>query len=88
MLNPSQYAVGVNGPKFIPQVRRFNLEAHHSRTFAEVVQGFHGRIEDKKKPKHLGILVKGKITYKGEEKMGGEVENHRYKNRGFSGEDI
>ena len=70
VLNPSQYAVGVNGPKFIPQVWRFNLEAHHSRTFAEVVQGFHGRTEDKKKPKHLGISVKGKITHKGEEKMG------------------
>ena len=62
--------MGENGPKFIPQVRRFNLEAHHSRTFAEVVQGFHGRTEDKKKPKPLGISVKGKITHKGEEKMG------------------
>ena len=70
VLNPSQYAVGENGPKFIPQVQRFNLEAHHSRTFVEVVQDFHGRTEDKKKPKHLGISVKGKITHKGEEKMG------------------
>ena len=30
VLNPSQYAVGENGLKFIPQGRRFNLEAHHS----------------------------------------------------------
>ena len=70
VLNPSQYAVGENGPKFIPQVQRFNLEAHHSRTFAEVVQGFHGRTEDRKKPKQLGVSVKGKIPHKGEEKMG------------------
>ena len=70
MLNPSQYVVGENGPKFIPQVRRFNLEAHHSRTFVEVVQGFHGRIEDRKKPKQLGVSAKGKIPHKGEEKMG------------------
>ena len=70
VLNPSQYAVGENGPKFIPQVWRFNLEAHHSRTFAEVVQGFHGRTEDRKKPKPLRVSVKGKIPHKGEEKMG------------------
>ena len=70
MLNPSQYVVGENGPKFIPQVRRFNLEAYHSRTFVEVVQGFHGRIEDRKKRKQLGVSAKGKIPHKGEEKMG------------------
>ena len=28
VLNPSQYAVGANGPKFIPQGRRCNLEVH------------------------------------------------------------
>ena len=28
VLNPSQYAVGVIGPKFIPQGRRCNLEVH------------------------------------------------------------
>ena len=71
LLNSSQYAVGGNGlPKFIPQVRRFNLEAQHSRTFAEVVQGFHGRTEDRKKPKQLRVTAKGKIPHKGEEKMG------------------
>ena len=70
VLNPSQYVVGENGPKFIPQVQRFNLEAHHSRTFAEVVQGFHGKTEDRKKPKQLEVSVKGKIPHKGEEKMG------------------
>ena len=71
VLNPSQYAVGENGPKFFPQVWRYNLEAQHSRTFAEVVQGFHGRTEDRKKPKQLGVSAKGKIPHKGEEKMGG-----------------
>ena len=71
LLNPSQYAVGGNGlPKFIPQVQRYNLEVQHSRTFAEVVQGFHGRTEDRKKPKQLGVSAKGKIPHKGEEKMG------------------
>ena len=61
--------MGENGPKFIPQVWRFNLEAH-SRTFTEVVQGFHGRIEDRKKPMQPAVSVKGKIPHKGEEKMG------------------
>ena len=86
VLNPSHYTVGENGPKFIPQVRRFNLEAH-SRTFAEVVQGFHGRVEDRKKPMQPGVSVKGKIPHKGEKKMG-DSENHRCKGRGFSGEVI
>ena len=71
LLNSSQYAVGGNGlPKFIPQVRRYNLKAQHSRTFAEIVQGFHGRIEDRKKPEQLQVTAKGKIPQKGEEKMG------------------
>ena len=68
MLNPSQYAVGGTGhPKFIPQVLRHNLEAQNSRTFAEVVQGFHGRVKDRKQ---LGITIKGKMTQLGEEKIG------------------
>ena len=46
------------------------MEAQNSRTFAEVVQGFHGRIEDRKKPKQLGVTAKGKIPQIGEEKMG------------------
>ena len=71
LLNPSQYAVGGNGlPKFILQVWRYNLEAQNSRTFVEVVQGFHGRIEDRKKPKQLGVTAKGKIPQIGEEMMG------------------
>ena len=71
LLNPSQYAVGGNGlPKFIPQVQRYNLEVQHSRTFAEVVQGFHGRTKDRKKPKQLEVTAKGKIPQKGEEKIG------------------
>ena len=63
--------VGGNGlPKFIPQVWRYNLEAQNSKTFAEVVQGFYGRTEDRKKPKQLGVTAKGKIPQIGEEKMG------------------
>ena len=70
LLNPSQYAVGGNGlPKFIPEVRRYNLEAQNSRTFAEVVQGFHGRTEDRKQLKQLGFIAKGKMSQLGEEKM-------------------
>ena len=69
VLNPSHYAVGESGPKFIPQEWRFNLEAH-SRTFAEVVQGFHGRGEDREKPMQPGVSVKGKIPHKGVKKMG------------------
>ncbi|KAL0009192.1 hypothetical protein SO802_010694 [Lithocarpus litseifolius] len=68
MLNPSQYAVA--GTVFIPQVHRHNLEAQQSRTFAEVVQGFHGRVEDGKKIKQLSFTVKGKTTQLGEEKSG------------------
>ena len=71
MLNPSQYAVGgTSHPKFIPQVLRHNLEAQNSRTFAKAVQGFHGRVEDRKQLKQLGITIKGKLTQLGEEKMG------------------
>ena len=54
LLYPSHYAVGGYGPpKFIPQERRVNLETHKSRTFADVVQGFHGGIEDRKHLKQL-----------------------------------
>ncbi|XP_050265760.1 uncharacterized protein LOC126709524 isoform X2 [Quercus robur] len=74
LLNPSQYAVGGNGfPKFIPQVRRSNLEAVGSRTFAEVVQGLHGRIEERKQPKQLGTIAKRKLPQIGEEKMGANL---------------
>ena len=70
LLNPSHYAeVGKGLPKFIPQVRRHNLEAQYSRTFADVVQGFHGRTEDRKNLKQLGFTAKGKVTQLGEEKM-------------------
>ena len=51
-------------------MRRYNLEAQNSRTFAEVVQGFHERTEDRKQLKQLGFKAKGKITQLGEEKMG------------------
>ena len=63
LLFPFQYAVGGNGPpKFISQVRKYNLEDQNSRTFAEVVQGFHERTEDSKQLSHLGLTAKGKLT--------------------------
>ncbi|KAK9981948.1 hypothetical protein SO802_035181, partial [Lithocarpus litseifolius] len=61
---------GTGHPKFIPQVLRHNLEAQNARTFAEAVQGFHGRVEDGKQLKQLSVIVKGKMTQLGEEKMG------------------
>ena len=68
---PSQYAVGGNGPtKFIPQARKHKLEDQNSRTFAEVVQGFHGRTEDRKQLSHLGLTAKEKLTQLGKEKKG------------------
>ena len=71
LLNPSLYAVEGNGlPKFIPQLRRNNLEAQNLGTYAEVVQGFHGRTEDRKKPYQLRVTAKGKKSQQGEEKMG------------------
>ena len=90
LLNPSQYAVGGNGlPKFIPQVRRYNLEAQHFITFAEVVQGFHGRTEDRKKPNQLGVTdSQGEDTTERRGEDGGESENLRCKWRGFSGGEI
>ena len=51
LLNHSLYAVGGNGlPKFIPQMGWNNLETQHLGTYAETVQGFHGKTEDRKKP--------------------------------------
>ena len=71
LLNPSLYAVGGNGlPKFIPQMGRNNLETHHLGTYAEAVQGFHGKTEDRKKPNQLRATAKGKIPQQGEEMMG------------------
>ena len=65
LLNPSLYAVGGNGlPKFIPQMGRNNLETHHLGTYAEAVQGFHGKTEDRKKLKQLEVTAKGKIPQK------------------------
>ena len=61
---------GYGLPKFIPRVRRYNLEAQNSRTFAEVVQGSHGRIEDRKQLKQLGFTAKGKMTQLGEKEKG------------------
>ena len=64
VLNPSLYAVdGSDLPKFIPQ-RRNNLEFHHLGTYAEVVQGFHGRREVRR------VSVQVKKPLQGEEKMG------------------
>ena len=71
LLFPSQYAVDGNGPpKFIPQARKYNLKDQNSRTFAEVVQGFHGRTEDRKQLSHPGLTAKEKLTQLGKEKKG------------------
>ena len=70
VLNPSLYAVdGSDLPKFIPQ-RRNNLELHHLGTYAEVVQGAHGRREVRRKPNQQKVLVQVKKPLQGEEKMG------------------
>ena len=45
------------------------METQNSRTFAEAVQGFHGKIEVRKQLKQLGTIAKGKMTQLGEEKM-------------------
>jgi len=63
MLYPSQFVVGGTGhPKFIPQVHRHNLEVQNFRIFAEVVQGYHGKVEDRKQQQQLGTTDKGKMT--------------------------
>ena len=70
LLFPAQYVVGGTGPpKFFPQVHRHYLEAHNSRTFAEAVQGFHGKVEDRKQLKQFDTTVKGKMIQLGEEKL-------------------
>ena len=62
MLNPSQYVVSGTGlPKFIPQVHRHYLEAQNSRTFAKAMEGFHGKVEDRKQLKKLDTTIKGKM---------------------------
>ena len=63
MLYPSQFAMGGTGhPKFIPQVHRHNLEVQNSRTFAKAMQGYRGKVEDRKQLKQLGTTDKGKMT--------------------------
>ena len=63
MLHPAQFAMGGTGhPKFIPQVHRYNSGVLNYRTFAEVVQGYQGKIEDRKQLKQLGTTDKGKMT--------------------------
>ncbi|KAF3961444.1 hypothetical protein CMV_013934 [Castanea mollissima] len=72
VLYPSHYAVGGTGPPtLIPQVHRHYLETAHPRTFAEVVQGFHGRVKDRVKPKQVGSMAKGKKMHLGGEMMEG-----------------
>ena len=52
LLFPSQYMVGGTGPpKFFPQVHRHYLEAQNSRTFAKAMEGFHGKVENRKQLK-------------------------------------
>ena len=71
LLNPSLYAVeGFGLPKFIPQLRRSNLEAQNHGTYAEVVQGFHGRSENGYEPFQPRVTVKGKSSKQIEEELG------------------
>ena len=63
MLYPSQFAMGGTGhPKFIAQVHKHNLEVQNSRTFAKAMQGYRGKVEDRKQLKQLGTTDKGKMT--------------------------
>ena len=43
-------------------MHRHNLEVQNSRTFAEAMQGYHGKVEDRKQLKQLGTTEKGKMT--------------------------
>ena len=45
------------------------MEAQNSRTFAEVVKGYHGKAEDRQQLKQLGTTDKGKMIQLGDEKM-------------------
>nr|XP_023883457.1 uncharacterized protein LOC111995759 [Quercus suber] len=66
LLYPSQYAVGGTGHhKFIPQVHRHYSEVQNYKTFAEAVQGYQGKIVDRKHLKQLGTTDKGKMTQSG-----------------------
>ena len=69
MLDPNQYAVGNSGSsKFVAQPHRCNSEIQISRSFAEMVQGCHIQVKDRKHPEQLSISDKGK-TWLGEERM-------------------
>ena len=61
---------GFGLPKFIPQLRRINLEAQNHGTYAEVVQGFHGRTDNRKEPYQPRVTAKGKRSKQEEEEMG------------------
>ena len=66
LLFPSQYAVGGTGhPKFIPLVHRHYSEVQNFKTFAEAVQGYQGKIVDRKHLKQLGTTDKEKLTKMG-----------------------
>ena len=69
MMYPSQYAVGGSSQlKLVAPPHRQNSEIQNSRTFAEMVQGYHVKVEDRKRPTQLCVTDKGK-TQIGEEKM-------------------
>ena len=69
MMYPSQYAVGSSSQlKLVAPLRRQNSEIQNSRTFAEMVQDYHVKLEDRKHPMQSCATDKGK-TQIGEEKM-------------------
>ena len=68
MMYPSQYVVGGSGhSKFVARLHRHNSEIQNSRTFAETVQGYHIKVEDRKHPTQLCITDKGRTVRRGEE---------------------
>ena len=69
MMYPSQYVVGGSSQlKLVAPLHRQNSGIQNSRTFAEMVQGYHVKVEDRKHPMQTCATDKGK-TQIGEEKM-------------------
>ena len=61
MMYPSQYAVGSSSQlKLVAPLRRQNSEIQNSRTFAEMVQDYHVKVEDRKHPMQSCATDKGR----------------------------
>ena len=86
MMYPSQYAVGGSSQlKLVAPLHKQNLEIQNSRTFAEMVRGYHVKVEDRKHPMQLCVIDKGK-TQIGEEKM--EVPDLEHAKKVVSGRPV